>query len=343
MIDLKTLSEMPSVKEMMQRLKNPRRVSTTVTAVGSPLTDPEGVKKGHYSYSETGGIPDGMTQEEYDKAMKEFMEFSEMTPEQIEEMLDTMSKTTSPIKESNPMTRREELETKGVSQLMAERFAKGVPRGAYSECSFEKGGEPLSPHVSKDKFLDESPESAAIRAYRSKKEAQKKDENRDEWGKNILDKNDGVLNNDKVKYNRAQYMPMNEIGANKPREKIEGAYFKDDGIYRKYGDDYDFEYEESPVLIDDATEDGSPVSPVGLQERALSAIENGGKVDLIEGLVGPYANAVKEGKMAIDDAYHYLMRDLEEFDNGRTNIFSSAENFAKYLRPLLQKNGIYNV
>ena len=133
MIDLKTLSEMPSVKEMMQRLKNPRRVSTTVTAVGSPLTDPEGVKKGHYSYSETGGIPDGMTQEEYDKAMKEFMEFSEMTPEQIEEMLDTMSKTTSPIKESNPMTRREELETKGISQLMAERFAKGVPTGAYSK------------------------------------------------------------------------------------------------------------------------------------------------------------------------------------------------------------------
>lgn len=141
-IDLKTLSEMPSAEEWRLKLsKSPRRstTSTTVTAVGSPLTDPNGVKEGRYSYSETGGIPDGMTQEEYDKATKEFMKFSEMTPEQIEEMLDTMSKTTSPIKESNPMTRREELETKGVSQLMAEWFAKGVPRGAYSENSFEKG------------------------------------------------------------------------------------------------------------------------------------------------------------------------------------------------------------
>lgn len=38
------------------------------------------------------------------------------------------------------MESREELETKGISQLMAERFAKGVPRGAYSNNSFEKAG-----------------------------------------------------------------------------------------------------------------------------------------------------------------------------------------------------------
>ena len=31
------------------------------------------------------------------------------------------------------MERREELETKGVSQLMAERFAKGVPTGAFTK------------------------------------------------------------------------------------------------------------------------------------------------------------------------------------------------------------------
>jgi hypothetical protein len=44
-IDLKTLSEMPSVKEMMQRLKKPRRVSTTKVTVG-PLNNedaPEGM------------------------------------------------------------------------------------------------------------------------------------------------------------------------------------------------------------------------------------------------------------------------------------------------------------
>ena len=37
----------------------------------------------------------------------------------------------------NKMERREELETKGISQLMAERFAKGVPRGAFCKSVFD--------------------------------------------------------------------------------------------------------------------------------------------------------------------------------------------------------------
>ena len=125
-IDLKTLSEMPSTEEWRLKLsKRPRRstTSTTVTAVGSPLTDPNGVKEGRYSYSRTGGI-----------------EPTEMISEHTGVPGDT-SKTISSIKGNDPMTRREELETKGVSQLMAERFAEGVPRGAYSENSFEKGGD----------------------------------------------------------------------------------------------------------------------------------------------------------------------------------------------------------
>ena len=105
-VDLKTLSGMSAAEGWKLKLsKRPRRgiTSTTVTAVGSPLTDPNGVKEGRYSYSRTGGI-----------------------------------EPTSLIEGNDPMTRREELETKGISQLMAERSAKGVPRGAYSNNSSEK-------------------------------------------------------------------------------------------------------------------------------------------------------------------------------------------------------------
>lgn len=86
------------VKEKGQKLdqaagqtKDPY-VSYTVTGTGSPLTDPEGVKNNLYSYSLTGDISE---------------------------------------KGKDSMTRREELVTKSVSQLMVERFAKGVPRGAF--------------------------------------------------------------------------------------------------------------------------------------------------------------------------------------------------------------------
>lgn len=56
--------------------------------------------------------------------------------------IESQKKATTQFKESHPMT-REELETKGISQLMAEKLAKGVPRGAYSENSFEKTFNPV--------------------------------------------------------------------------------------------------------------------------------------------------------------------------------------------------------
>jgi len=65
----------------------------------------------------------------YQQYLKEEAAKRGITPEELEKQLESQTS----IKESHPMTRREELETKGVSQLMAERFAKGVPTGAYSK------------------------------------------------------------------------------------------------------------------------------------------------------------------------------------------------------------------
>ena len=77
------------------------------------------------------------TDEDMEKMYQQFLKDEAtkrgITPEELEKILEAQ-----PFKESHSMTRREELETKGVSQLIAERFAKGVPRGAYSTQSFER-------------------------------------------------------------------------------------------------------------------------------------------------------------------------------------------------------------
>lgn len=55
----------------------------------------------------------------------------------------------------------EKIIEKSTSQLMAERFARGVPTGAFSKSTaFEKGGEPLSSHASRKEFSESTPEEA---------------------------------------------------------------------------------------------------------------------------------------------------------------------------------------
>ena len=56
-------------------------------------------------------IPEGMTEAEYDEAMKEFAEFAKPSDEEIEEMLEAMAK-------------RQQLEKKGISELMKERISR---------------------------------------------------------------------------------------------------------------------------------------------------------------------------------------------------------------------------